>query len=371
MAEIPKWLRPDAPEFVRRALSESLHQLAYSIYPNYELLTGTAHPQLARNVAGILNRPLYEVCERFPNNEVKTTIRDISVRRKDVFIIQSTCPPDTDAHFMEICQMADAARRSSAANITAVIPHFGYARQDRTNQLRSPVSARLVTDFLVEAGVDRFVTIDIHAEQVQGYAKIPSDNLYASSCLVPVLKKYNLSDAVYTAADESSAKRARVYKELSGSKENIAVVFKYRDRYDGSVDIWDLIGDVSGKKVVLIDDMVDTGGTLIKAAQLLEKRGASEIWATVAHPIMSDTAGNGSFIRLIENSPIRKIIATTTLPPKEGTLNHPQFEYVPIEPLLAEAIRRIATGRSISALFNKTLEQPRRVRAPKIFRVAA
>lgn len=256
--------------------------------------------------------------------------------------------------------MADAAKRSSASNVTAVIPHFAYGRQDRMNQLRSPVTASLVANQLVEAGVDRIVTMDMHSEQAQGYVKIPWDNLYTSSCIVPAVQralgKEAYQELVVASADESAAKKARVFKELIHSLKNIAVVFKFRDKDDGSIDVWDMIGDVKDSDVLVVDDTIDTATTLIKAVEQIYARGARRIWAAAAHGVFAEIKGEKPVLQRLRESPIEKIFITDTMPRKPGTEGDPMFNYVPISWLGAAAIKTIAHDGRLSDLFNSPVE---------------
>lgn len=309
---------------------------------SFVLLTGTANPELAEAIGKKLKTKVYNPVTRFSDSEIRIKI-PVNLRRIPVFIIQPTCPPNVDGHFVEILLLIDAARRASAQDITAVIPYFGYARQDRKDRPRVPISASVIARSLEFAGAGRIVTVDLHSDQQQGFVQIPWDNLYASFCLIPKIKSLKLKDLVIAAPDKGGVLRATAYSKWL-KNVGLAIVYKERDVNTANrSEALDLIGDVKGKNVLIVDDMVDGGGTLCNAANLIAQRGAKDIWACVAHGIFS-----GSALDRISDSPIKKLIITDTIKPGEEVMKNNKIEIVPIAPLLAEAIRRIISGDSIS-----------------------
>ncbi len=308
----------------------------------FVLLTGTANVKLAKDVAKILGKNVDETVTTFADGEKRIIIPE-NLRKRDVFIIQPTCPP-VDSNIMELLLMIDAARRSSASEITAVIPYFGYSRQDRKDRPRVPVSAALVAGLIEYAGADRIVTIDIHSEQEVGFSKIPWDVLYASYNLLQVLKKeFKGENLVVVSPDKGGVPKATFFAELLDA-DGIAIVFKERDVYRENVsETLDMMGDVKGKDVLLVDDMIDTAGTIVGAANLLKKRGAKSISVAATHGIFSPPA-----MERIDKSSLDKVFITDSVPLKKEILNSSKVRVVSVSPLLAEAIKFIYNGDSIS-----------------------
>jgi ribose-phosphate pyrophosphokinase len=246
---------------------------------------------------------------------------------------------------MELIFMIDAAKRSSASEISVIIPYFGYARQDRKEMPRVPISSSVVANMIVNAGADRILTLDIHSEQQQGFVNIPWDNLYGSSSLLPAIQEKNLSDVVVASPDKGGMTRATGYAKLLGAK-GVALVYKQRDIHlNNESEALGMIGEVKGKDVLIVDDMLDTGGTIAHAADYLRKEGAKSVRVAVTHGLFS-----GKAIERINNSVIDEVIITDTIFHREEVVKHPKITVVSIAPLLAEAIQRIQTGESISSL---------------------
>lgn len=308
---------------------------------DYVLLSGRANLHLADAVGKILNVSVTCPISIFSDGEIRVRIQP-NMRRRMVFIIQPTSTPGND-HIMELLFMIDAAKRASASEVTAVIPYFGYARQDRKEMSRVPISSSVVTSLLTSAGADRIVTIDIHSEQQEGFTQKPWDNLYGSYSLIPQLKKKNLTNLVVASPDKGGILKATGYAKLLGS-EKIAVVYKKRDVMLNNVsNAMAMIGDVKGKDVLLVDDMIDTAGTIVHAANYIKKKGATSVRVVATHGIFS-----GEAMKKIAGSAIEEMIVTDTIAHREEVKNNPRITVVSVAPLLAEAIRRITTGESIS-----------------------
>lgn len=308
---------------------------------DYVLLTGSANPKLASAVGIILGKKVYETVSLFADGEEKIEIPE-NLRRRDVFIIQPTSPP-SDNHVMELIFMIDAARRASAHEITTVIPYFGYARQDRKDRPRVPISSSVVASLIEYSGANRIVTVDIHSEQQQGFIKAPWDNLYGSFVFIPVIKKLNLKNLVVAAPDKNGVARASAYADRLGA-DSIAIVYKERDLMQKNISsALDMIGNVKEKNVLIIDDMYDTGGTICNAAKLLKNRGAKSVIAVVTHGIFS-----GDGLRKLEESVVEKLYITDTINLSAKIKASSKIEVVSIAPLIAEAIKCIQTGESIS-----------------------
>ncbi|MDP3733307.1 MAG: ribose-phosphate diphosphokinase, partial [Candidatus Daviesbacteria bacterium] len=288
----------------------------------FVLLTGTANLKLAKDVAKILGKNVDETVTTFADGEKRIIIPE-NLRKRDVFIIQPTCPP-VDSNIMELLLIIDAARRSSASEITAVIPYFGYSRQDRKDRPRVPVSAALVAGLIEYAGADRIVTIDIHSEQEVGFSKIPWDILYASYNLLQVLKKeFKGENLVVASPDKGGVPKATFFADLLDA-EGIAIVFKERDVYRENVsETLDMMGDVKGKDVLLVDDMIDTAGTIVGAANLLKKKGAKSISVAATHGIFSPPA-----MERIDKSSLDKVFITDSVPLKKEILNSSKIKVV-------------------------------------------
>jgi len=306
----------------------------------FVLLTGTANLKLAQDIAKILDKEVYETVTTFADGEKRIIIPE-NLRKRDVFIIQPTCPP-VDSSIIELFLIIDAAKRSSASEVTAIIPYFGYSRQDRKDRPRVPISASIIARLIEYAGADRIVTIDIHSEQEPGFVEIPWDNLYASYSLLPILKKEFPKNLVVASPDKNGVARATFYAELLNA-ENIAISFKERDvSKNNESKALDMIGNVKDKVVLLVDDMIDTGGTIVEAANLIKSRGAKSISVAATHGIFSDPA-----TERIKTAPIDKIFITDTVPIREEMKNK-KLVIISVAKLLAEAITCIYNGDSMS-----------------------
>ena len=306
-----------------------------------KLITGNANTKLSTDIANIADVDLCEtLVTRFADNEIWVEIKD-NIRGEDVFIIQSTCNPAND-NLMELLIMVDACKRASAGRITAVIPYYGYARQDRKPAGRSPISAKLVANMLEAAGVDRMLTMDLHAGQIQGFFDIPVDNLYAQPLFVKDLKNSPMvksGNTMIISPDAGGVPRARaVAKKLN---LDIAIIDKRRDRANES-EAMNVIGDVKGKQCIIVDDIIDTGGTLVKAAKALEQEGAVEVQAYITHGVLS----NGGAKRM-EGSVLKRLVITNTIPAPENNV----VKVISVANIFAEAIRRVHHDESISVLF--------------------
>ncbi|MBI2039754.1 ribose-phosphate pyrophosphokinase [Candidatus Microgenomates bacterium] len=307
----------------------------------FVLLTGTANAKLAKDIAKILGKNVDEIVGVFADGEKRIVIPE-NLRKRDVFIIQPTCPP-VDSNIMELLLMIDAAKRSSASEISAIVPYFGYSRQDRKDRPRVPISASVIARLIEHAGADRIVTVDIHSEQEPGFVEIPWDNLYASYSFLPVLRKTYSNDLVVASPDKGGVLKATFYANLLNA-EGIAIVFKERDVHKTNQSkILDMIGDVSHKEVLLVDDMIDTGGTIVDAADLIKRRGAKNVSALATHGLFSPPAEER-----IKASILDKIFITDTVPLKDEIRNNSKVTIVSVAPLLAEAIRCVYNGDSMS-----------------------
>jgi ribose-phosphate pyrophosphokinase len=306
-----------------------------------KLISGTAHRALAERIAENLGQPLADVqVTAFPDGETFVKI-DENIRGEDIFIVQPSCPP-TNHNIMELLIMVDAARRASAERITAVMPFFGYARQDRKDQPRVPITAKLVANLLTSAGVNRVLTMDLHAPQIQGFFDIPVDHLYAKSVLIGYLRERHpdTSNLTVVSPDVGGVKMARAYADALGAE--LAIVAKHRVNAT-RVEAMNVIGEVNGRDVLLVDDMTETAGTLMAAAEILHKHGAKRVYAGVSHAILGELAH-----QRIRDSSIEEVITTDSVPQAAG----PKVQVVGIAPLLGEAIRRIHEGHSITTLFS-------------------
>ncbi|MDF2445081.1 MAG: ribose-phosphate pyrophosphokinae [Moraxellaceae bacterium] len=312
--------------------------------PNLVLFTGNANPELAHKVAAQLRISMGDAhVGRFSDGEIAIEIND-NVRGKDVFILQSTCHPTND-NLMEIIVMTDALRRASAGRITAVIPYFGYARQDRrVRSARVPITAKVVADMLTTVGVDRVLTVDLHADQIQGFFDIPVDNIYASPALLADLVKQGYENLMVVSPDVGGVVRARaVAKQLDDA--DLAIIDKRRPKANES-QVMHIIGEVKGRDCVIVDDMVDTAGTLCKAAAALKEHGARRVMAYCTHAVLS-----GAAINNIAGSQLDELVVTDTIPLTEEALACGRIRQVSLAPMLAETVRRINNEESISAMF--------------------
>jgi ribose-phosphate pyrophosphokinase len=308
-----------------------------------KLISGTANPELAQKISEYLATPLVQTkITRFSDGEIFVEIKE-NVRGADVFIIQPTCPP-VNENLVELLIMIDAARRASARRITAVIPYYGYARQDRKTAPRTPITAKLVANVIVVAGARRVLTMDLHAGQIQGFFDIPVDHLYAMPVFLEYLKdKFRGEEIVIVSPDAGGVERAREYaKRLNAT---MAIVDKRRPRPNES-EVMNIIGDVKDKIAVIIDDMIDTAGTICKAASAIMDRGAKEVYAVATHPVLS-----GPAVEKLAQSPIKEVVVSDTIPLRVEAQRIDKIKVLSVSKLLGEAIRRIHTDDSISSLF--------------------
>lgn len=305
----------------------------------YKLFSGSANPAFAKEVANYLDIPLSNaIISKFSDGETNVQISE-SVRGRDVFIIQPTGAPTNDS-LMELLIMADALRRSSADSITAIMPYFGYARQDRKAAPRVPISAKLVANLLQTAGIKRVVTLDLHAGQIQGFFDIPVDNLYGSIVFFDYLKSHNLQNPIIASPDIGGVQRARYFADRLGL--DMVIVDKRRARANES-EVMNIIGSVEKKDVILIDDIIDTAGTIVKAASALKSKGANSVIAFCTHPVLS-----GPAYERIEEGELDKLIVTNTLPLKKESN---KIVTLSVAPLFAEVVRRIYHNESVNSLF--------------------
>jgi ribose-phosphate pyrophosphokinase len=313
------------------------------MHDKIRVFTGNSNPALAQKICDFLHVPLGAARVRtFSDGEIMIEITE-NVRGRDVYVVQSTCEP-TNNNLMELLIMTDALKRASAATITAVIPYYGYARQDRKAAPRTPITAKLVADLITTAGVDRVVTIDLHAGQIQGFFNIPVDNLYAAPVILEYLKtRFSGEDVVMVSPDAGGTERARAFaKRLECT---LAVIDKRRTG-PNVAEVMHLIGDVRGKIAIILDDMIDTAGTLTQAAKALKDNGASAIYACATHGVLS-----GPAIERINNSDIEEIVLTDTIPLGDKGQQTGKVRMLSVADLLAEAIRRIHEDESVSSLF--------------------
>ncbi|MCK9914519.1 ribose-phosphate pyrophosphokinase [Microbacteriaceae bacterium K1510] len=308
-----------------------------------KLVAGNSNPALADGIAAHLGQSLTKaVVRRFADMEIFVEIQE-NVRGADVFVIQSTSFPAND-HLMELLIIMDALRRASARRITAVIPYFGYARQDRKPGPRAPISAKLVANLITRAGADRVMTLDLHAGQIQGFFDIPTDNLYASPLMVRDIKERELDNVMVVSPDVGGVARARgLAKRINAP---LAIVDKRRER-PGESEVMNVIGDVTGHTCVLVDDIVDSGGTLVNAADALLKHGAKAVYAYISHGVLS-----GGAVERIGKSRLKELVITDSIQPTSAVLATPNIRLLSIAPLIGEAIERTASEESVSSLFD-------------------
>jgi len=313
------------------------------LYQDLKVFTGNAHPDLANAICDYLEMPLGQ-CEVFEFSNENIFVRfNENIRARDVFLVQTMTPP-VNTRIMELFIMIDAARRASAGRITAVVPYYPYSRSDKKDQPRVPITARLIANFLETAGADRLLTVDLHAGQIQGFFNIPVDELTALSLLANYFKEKRIPNLTVVATDVGGAKGARRMADRLDAP--LAIVEKRRLGNMERVEALTVIGDVKGRAVLIVDDEVLTGGTLVATADVVVDRGATEVYAAATHPILS-----GPAVERIEKAPIKELVFTDTIPvPPEKKL--PNFTILSVAPLLGEAIRRIHTGQSVGALFN-------------------
>lgn len=311
---------------------------------DFKVFAGNSNPGLAHRICEYLKRPLGKAeVGRFSDGEIHVEIGE-NVRGHDIFVLQSTCPPAND-HLMELLVMCDALKRASAGSITAVIPYYGYARQDRKVAPRTPITAKLIADLLEVAGAERVVSMDMHAGQIQGFFNIPSDHLYGSPVFLEDLRKRfpEPQELVIVSPDAGGVERARAYSKRLNT--GLAIIDKRRPRPNAS-EVMNLIGDVNGKDAVLVDDMVDTAGTLTQAAAALKAKGARRVVAYAVHPILS-----GPAIQRITDSVLEEVVFTDTVPLSPAALSCSKIRLLTTERLFGEAIARIHRADSLSSLF--------------------
>jgi ribose-phosphate pyrophosphokinase len=309
-----------------------------------KLVAGNSNPDLAKAIAEWLNLPLTKASvRRFADNEIFVEILE-NVRGSDVYVLQSTSYPAND-HLMELLIITDALRRASARRITAVIPYFGYARQDRKVGSRAPISAKLVANLITHAGADRVMTLDLHAGQIQGFFDIPTDNLFASPVMVrDIREKFDLTNVMVVSPDVGGVVRARgLAKRINAP---LAIIDKRRERA-GESEVMNVIGEVAGYTCILVDDIVDSGGTLVNAADALLANGAKDVYAYITHGVLS-----GGAVARVTSSKLKELVITDSIQPTEAVRNAPNIRTLPISALIGEAISRTAAEESVSSLFD-------------------
>ena len=311
-------------------------------YGELKIFSGRAHPALAQEMCDYLGLPLGELTlYNFSDGETYCQI-DENVRGADVFVVQPTGSPVND-HMMELLILLDAFRRSSASRLTAVMPYFGYARQDKKDKPRVPIAAKLMADLLTAAGADRILTMDLHAAQIQGFFNIPVDHLFAAPVLLDAIRKMEVEYLVIVSPDVGGVSRARAIGKRLGA--SLAIIDKRRTGKN-ETEVLHVVGDVEGKNVLLLDDIVDTAGTLVQAEEALRAQGAKKTYAAAVHAVLS-----GPAIERIEASKLETLLVTNTLPVDAAVARCPRIRPLSIAPLLGEAIRRIHEGASVSSLF--------------------
>jgi ribose-phosphate pyrophosphokinase len=307
-----------------------------------KLLTGNSNPDLAREIAQYIGQDLsHAIVTTFSDGEIRVRIEE-NVRGGDVFIIQSCCHP-VNTSIMELLLLIDAVKRSSASRITAVIPYYGYGRQDRKDQPRVPISAKLIADLITVAGANRILTMDLHTGPIQGFFNIPVDHLYATPVLLDYIKKQNVSDLVIVSPDAGGVERARAFaKRLNSS---LAIIDKRRE-LPNQAEVMNIIGDVRKKHALLFDDMIDTAGTIVQTAQTCMDNGALSAWAGSTHAVLS-----GPALERLQGSCLREVVVTNTIPLNGKDQQCPKLKTLTVAPLLGEAILRIHREESVTSLF--------------------
>ncbi len=314
-------------------------------HPDFLVFTGNANPRMAAEIAFYLDSSLGAAhVGRFSDGEVTVEIQQ-NVRTRDVFVVQSTCAPTND-NLMELLVMVDALKRASAERITAVIPYFGYARQDRRpRSARVPITAKVVANMLQAVGVSSVLTMDLHADQIQGFFDIPVDNIYASPVLLGDLRQKNYTDLMVVSPDVGGVVRARALAKQLGC--DMAIIDKRRPRANVS-EVMHVIGDIEGRNCVIMDDMIDTAGTLVKAAEVLKERGAKKVYAYCTHPIFSGPAID----RISHGDALDEVVVTNTIPLNLSAFSCKKIRQLSVAPLIAETMQRIAKGESVMSLFS-------------------
>ena len=313
------------------------------MYGPLKVFSGRAHPDLGREISALLGEELGR-CTLYSFADGETYVQiDENVRGADVFIVQPTSPPVND-NLMELLIMLDAFKRSSASRITAVIPYYGYARQDRKDKPRVPITSKLVADLITAAGADRVLTLDLHASQIQGFFNIPVDHLFAAPVIVNHLKTLDLPDLTIVSPDAGGVERARAYAKRLGA--SLAIIDKRRIAKN-QTEVMNIIGDVEGRSVFIVDDIIDTGGTLIHSIEALMTKGARSINASCTHAVLS-----GKAVERINNSRLDMVIATNSMPTADKEAQCPKLQPLTIAKLMADAIKRIHNEDSVSSLFD-------------------
>jgi len=315
-------------------------------HTDFMVFTGNANPGLATEIAKNLGITLGAMqVGRFSDGEVTVEIKQ-NVRARDIFVVQSTCAPTND-NLMELLIMVDALKRASAERISAVIPYFGYARQDRRpRSTRVPISAKVVANMLQPVGVNRLLTMDLHADQIQGFFDIPVDNIYASPVLLRDLNEKKHDNLIVVSPDVGGVVRARALAKQLGC--DLAIIDKRRPKANVS-EVMNVIGEIDGRNCVIMDDMIDTAGTLVKAASALKERGAKQVHAYCTHPIFSGPA----IERIAQGDVLDEVVVTNTIPLSEAARGCPKIRQLSVAPLFAETIQRIASGASVMSLFSE------------------
>src|SRR5580700_5626663 len=313
----------------------------FALQPEMKVFSGTANRELAERICKYIGVPLGQATiSSFPDGETYVKIEE-NIRGRDVFIIQPTCPP-TNQHLMELLIMVDAARRASADRITAVVPFFGYARQDRKDQPRVPITAKLVANLITAAGASRVLTMDLHAQQIMGFFDIPVDHLYAAPVMFRYFNKKKLKDLVVVSPDIGGVKMVHAYASLFQAP--LAIVNKRR-KSASEVEMLNVIGDVDGQNVLLVDDLTETAGTITRAAEILKKSGAKKVYASVSHAVLNPAA-----LDRLKASELEELITTDTVP--HTKVSGFKLTELTVAPLLGEAIKRIHNSESVSSLFD-------------------
>lgn len=312
------------------------------MFKELKIFTGNANPALAQEICRHLSVPLAQATVKsFSDGEIMVEINE-NVRGRDVFVVQSTCQP-ANHNLMELLVMIDALKRASAARITAVIPYFGYARQDRKVAPRTPITSKLVADLITTAGAQRVLCVDLHAGQIQGFFNIPVDHLYAAPAVLEDVKARFTEDLVVVSPDAGGTERARAFaKRLNAG---LAIIDKRRSAANVS-EVMHIIGDVDGRTCIIVDDMIDTAGTLCQAAAALKAHGAGDVYATATHPVLS-----GPALERINESDLKEVLVCNTIPTEEKVKNCSRLRTISVANILAEAIRRIHGDESVSSLF--------------------
>jgi ribose-phosphate pyrophosphokinase len=314
----------------------------YELDDTLKLFGGTANESLTKEVCDYLGITAGQILSTtFSDGEIRIEIEE-NVRGRDIFVLQSTCSPVND-NLMQLLIMTDALKRASARSITAIIPYYGYARQDRKVKPRVPISAKLVADLITVSGVNRVISMDLHVGQIQGYFNIPVDNLFAAPILLNYIRKHYDANLSIVSPDAGGVERARAFaKRLNAS---LAIIDKRRDEPNVSVAM-NIIGDIKGKTAVILDDMVDTGGTLVEAAEALVQNGAAQVYACCTHPVLS-----GNATEKIEQSSIKSLLTTNTVPLSREASKCPKIDVVSVAEIFGEAIKRVYFSKSVSSLF--------------------